>query len=205
MSVLSGKTIVFLGSSVTFGGGNRSFVEALAEKDGVIAVKEAVSGTTLADVEERSYVHRMETRLDRTLRPDWFVCQLSTNDAGRSLEPGAISDSFDRSAFDTKTTFGAIEYIISYARETFGCGVSFYTGTKYNSPRYETLVEGLVKIAAKWQIGLIDLWHDDAMNAVSKEDYARFMRDPVHPTWEGYAEWWLPKFEAHLSSVLAGR
>ena len=53
--------MLFLGSSVTYGAcsGGYSFVEALAERTGLIPVKEAVSGTTLADVDDASYIARM--------------------------------------------------------------------------------------------------------------------------------------------------
>ena len=48
---LVGKRIIFLGSSVTYGACamGQSFIEALEEKDGIIAIKEAVSGTLLVD------------------------------------------------------------------------------------------------------------------------------------------------------------
>lgn len=48
---LQGKTIIFLGSSITYGeaADGRSFVDIMEEKDGINAIKEAVSGTTLAD------------------------------------------------------------------------------------------------------------------------------------------------------------
>ena len=44
-----------------------------------------------------------------------------------------------------------------------------------------------------------DLWNDPDMRAVRAEDYARFMKDPVHPTREGYDLWWGPKFAAYLA------
>ncbi len=53
-----------------------------------------------------------------------------------------------------------------------------------------------------WQsspaIGVIDLWNDAEMNAVSEEDYALYMNDEVHPTQAGYLLWWVPKFQAYL-------
>ena len=50
-SVLTGKRILFLGSSVTFGAAaeGQSFVELFEALDSVDAIKEAKSGTTLAD------------------------------------------------------------------------------------------------------------------------------------------------------------
>ncbi|MCR5154533.1 MAG: SGNH/GDSL hydrolase family protein, partial [Lachnospiraceae bacterium] len=57
------KTIVFLGSSVTYGAasGGVSFADVLCEKKGYEMIKEAVSGTTLADIGPDSYVSRLKT------------------------------------------------------------------------------------------------------------------------------------------------
>ncbi len=53
-SPISGKTIIFLGSSVTAGYGSLgvSFADFLEKTDGITAIKEAVSGTTLVDVKK---------------------------------------------------------------------------------------------------------------------------------------------------------
>ena len=63
---LVGKRIIFLGSSVTYGACamGQSFIEALEEKDGIIAIKEAVSGTLLVDedvADGKSYIARLAT------------------------------------------------------------------------------------------------------------------------------------------------
>lgn len=200
---LEGKTIIFLGSSVTAGSAaeDESFVEALAEWAGIIPVKEAVSGTTLVDQGEISYVRRLMT-LDPTLRADAFVCQLSTNDASQDLPLGTMSDSVEPSAFDTHTVAGAIESIIAYAKTTWQAPVIFFTNTRYDSPRYGQMVDLLLQIQKKWDIGVIDLWHDPEMNAVSEADRARYMADDVHPSRAGYQEWWTPVIERRLSQLL---
>lgn len=206
-SPLTGKTIIFLGSSVTYGSAARgeSFVDYMEKRDGIIAVKEAVSGTVL--VEETvwgkvSYIERMRT-IDPSIRADAFVCQLSTNDASMKKPLGTISDSFDLDNFDTQTVAGAIEYIIAYARQTWNCPVIFYTGTQYKSTQYAEMVALLLKIQEKWDIGVIDLWNDAQMNAVSKEDYDLYMVNGIHPSRAGYRDWWTPKFEAYLSEYLS--
>lgn len=200
---LEGKTIIFLGSSVTAGSAaeDESFVEALAEWAGIIPVKEAVSGTTLVDQDEISYVRRLMT-LDPILRADAFVCQLSTNDASQDLPLGTMSDSVEPSAFDTHTVAGAIESIIAYAKTTWQAPVIFFTNTRYDSPRYGQMVDLLLQIQKKWDIGVIDLWHDPEMNAVSEADRARYMADDVHPSRAGYQEWWTPVIERRLSQLL---
>lgn len=202
-SVLKGKTIIFLGSSVTYGSASEgeSMADYLAKIDGITAVKEAVSGTTLVDESENSYVSRMKT-IYKSIKADAFICQLSTNDATKKKPVGKVSDSFDIDSFDTKTVAGAIEYIIAYAKETWNCPVIFYTGTRYNSEQYQKLVDLLIEIQNKWQIGIIDLWNNEEMNSVSKEDYKLYMANGIHPTRAGYRDWWTPQFEEYLYNNL---
>ena len=45
---------------------------------------------------------------------------------------------------------------------------------------------------------MIDLWNSEKMNAVSAEDYKKYMHDPVHPAAEGYRLWWTPEFREYL-------
>ncbi len=198
-SPLNGKTMIFLGSSVTYGYASmgESFVDFLEKQDSVIAVKEAKSGTTLVDDSNTSYVSRMKT-IDKNIKADAFVCQLSTNDATKQKPLGEISDTFDIDTFDTHTVAGAIEYIIAYVKDVWDCSVVFYTGTKYDSPEYAAMVDLLFDIQKKWNIGVIDLWNDENMNHVSVDDYELYMSDPIHPTRAGYRDWWLPVIREYL-------
>ena len=70
---------------------------------------------------------------------------------------------------------------------------------------YEMMVELLLEIQEKWDIGVIDLYNDPEMNAVSSSDYERYMDDPRHPTRVGYEEWWTPKFKEHLEKYQSTR
>lgn len=198
-SELNGKTIIFLGSSVTYGfaAKGESFVDYLVKQDGVNAIKEAKSGTTLVDDEDSSYVSRMKN-IDSSINADAFVCQLSTNDATQDKPLGKVSDSFDINSFDTHTVAGAMEYIIAYASDTWDCPVIFYTGTKYDSENYQKMVELLLELQQKWGIGVIDLWNNEQMNSVSADDYKIYMNDDIHPTRCGYRDWWLPVIREYL-------
>ena len=202
-SPINGKTIVFLGSSVTFGYGSlgTSFVEFLEKEDGIIPVKEAVSGTTLADTNENSYVSRLK-KIDKSINADAFICQLSTNDATKNIELGKITDSLQIEDFDTLTVAGAIEYVIAYAKETFNCPVIFYTQAKYESESYGKMVELLSDIQKKWDITVIDLWNNDEINHISQEQKKLYLVDAIHPTKAGYKEWWLPEFQRTLYEIL---
>ena len=208
-SRLKGKTILFLGSSVTYGSDamGESFVDYLVKRDGIAAVKEAVSGTTLVDRRTEggdSYIARMK-RMDASVRADAFVCQLSTNDATQQLPVGSRSDGTEKNEFDTKTVAGAIEYVIAYAKETWNCPIIFYTGTRFEgrgSKEYQQMIELLYSLQEKWKIGILDLWNDEKMQEVSKEDYALYMSNGIHPTRAGYRNWWTPKFENFLTDYL---
>ena len=182
---LRGKTVLFLGSSVTYGSAanGESFADMLAEY-GCNVVKEAVSGTTLVDNGADSYVSRMKT-MDRDIQADLFVCQLSTNDASQGKPLGVLDG-----RMDTSTIAGAIEYIADYAKRTWNCPVAFYTNPRYDSEPYAAMVE----LLKQCDVELIDLWSDDDFNNITDAQRARYMADRIHPTREGYREWWLPVF-----------
>lgn len=203
-SPLKGKTVVFLGSSVTkgFAAHNNSFAEYIAKKDSCTCIKEAVNGTTLIDNGEDSYIERMRDRLDPKQQVDLFICQLSTNDATHNSPLGEISESCDLESFDVETVCGAIEYIIAYAKETWHCPVMFYTNPQYDSKPYAKMVEALLKIQEKWQIGVIDFWNDEQINRVSPEKRKLYLQDPIHPMKAGYAEWLVPVMEQRIGEYL---
>lgn len=202
-SPINGKTVIFLGSSVTFGYGSLgvSFADFLEKTDDITAVKEAVSGTTLVDFKSNSYVSRMK-KIDKNIKADAFVCQLSTNDATKEMPLGEISDSFSMNDFDTQTVAGAIEYIIAYAKETWSCPVVFYTQAIYESDHYAKMVDLLLEIQKKWDITVIDLWNNGEINSITDEERKIYLVDHIHPTKAGYKEWWLPEFQKCLYEIL---
>ncbi len=202
-SPLKDKTAIFLGSSVTYGYGSLgiSFADFLEKSDGITAVKEAVSGTTLADIKSNSYVSRMKT-IDKSIKADVFICQLSTNDATKEILLGKIAKDFDIAEFDISTVAGAIEYIIAYSKETWNCPVVFYTQAKYDSEYYGRMVDLLLEIQEKWDITVIDLWNDAEINSITDEDRRLYLVDHIHPTKAGYKIWWLPKFREALTEIL---
>ncbi len=106
-------------------------------------------------------------------------------------------------SFDTHTITGAIEYIIAYVKNTWGCPVVFYTSPYFGYAEYGAMVDRLHELKEKWDISVIDFWNDTQMRAVSEEEYRRYMADPVHPTMAGYSLWLLPKIRAELIRILA--
>jgi len=186
---LKGKSILFLGSSVTYGSasGGISFADIMSEKYGINSVKEAVSGTTLADTDKTSYVSRLKT-VNKDLKFDLFVCQLSTNDATKNIDISEIEK--------------AIRFIAEYVKTTFNCPIVFYTGTYFENELYAKMVDLLYDLMKEYNFYILDLYHSEDMLSVSEADYRRYMRDPIHPTLAGYDEWWTPKFVDFCRRIL---
>lgn len=201
-SPLKDKLIYFLGSSVTFGAA--SFQEAvpefLAKRNGCNCLKEAVSGTTLADINDNSYVKRL-AKLPVNKKPDAFILQLSTNDANiKQVEFGKITDDEN---YNTKTTLGAIEYIASFVQKNFACPMFIYFNPPYGRQRYDELVKEVKPLTEKWHINVIDLYSDPAYSTkLSPKEKILYMNDPIHPTKAGYLLKWTPLFEKRLEETL---
>ncbi|MCM1025399.1 MAG: SGNH/GDSL hydrolase family protein [Roseburia sp.] len=203
-SPLDGRNICVLGSSVVYGTASRqnSVGEYLAARFHCNLTKEAVSGTTLSDNGSNSYVQRMLNNIPADADFGLFICQLSTNDASKKVDLGNISGGRNLEDFDTATVTGAIEYIICYARETWGCPVVFFTGSRYDSAEYDAMVGRLLELQEKWNIGVIDLWSSDEFNNISDTDRKIYMSDGIHPTMAGYRDWWGPEMEKQLGVFL---
>ena len=204
---LAGLNIIWLGSSVTYGaqsGGHYSMADAIQDNHpGTVCEKYAISATTLVIVKEDSYVGRMKL-ISKDETPDLFVVQLSTNDATTGKPMGEVTDSTDPADFDDTTIAGAIETIISYVKETFGCPVVFYTGTYIEKEGYDEMVDLLLQIQEKWGIGVVDMYHNEEMTALYGTDlYNEYMHDEVHPFRKGYVEWWTPVIEEYLTEFLS--
>ncbi len=207
--ILSGKTIVWLGSSVTYGAhssGHYSMVDYVRDQHPALTCeKYAISATPLVNQTPGSYVARLKL-IPRDKKVDLIVVQLSTNDASTGRDFGEAGASFDQKDFDDTTIAGAIETIIAYSRETFGCPVMFYTGTWYDSEAYGTMVDLLLQIRQKWGIGVIDMYHNAEMTALyGSELYLEYMAaDGIHPHRKGYTEWWGPYIDQQITEYLSG-
>ncbi len=200
---LSGKDILWVGSSVTYGqaAGGYSMADYIADNHPATrSYKYAISGTTLVNDGDKpgSYVERIQ-EVDKDLHVDMVIIQLSTNDATNGKPMGELSEGTSMADFDVATITGAEEFLIAYAKETWDCPVYFYTGSYYESEEYAQMVEGIKAVCDKWDAGLINLWdQQDMRDLYDTEQYHVYMSDPIHPTREGYTEWWGPRFEEAL-------
>lgn len=63
------------------------------------------------------------------------------------------------------------------------------------------MIDLLYRLQSEYDFHILDLYHDEEMLQVSKEDYNRYMSDHVHPTLLGYEQWWTPKFIAFCQNL----
>lgn len=206
-SPLKGKNICILGSSVAYGSTSDGMAvgEYLSARFDAQLTKEAVAGTTLTDIGEMSYIQRMKRNIPTDQQFNLFICQLSTNDSNDFLDIplGQVSESTELDDLDTSTITGAIEYIICYARRHWNCPIAFFTGSRFDSPKYARMVEQLLRLKKKWGICVLDLWTDDVFNDITQQKRVLYMNDPVHPLKAGYRDWWGPEVERQLLAYLA--
>ena len=211
---LADKTILWLGSSVTFGmnAEGYSMADYIEETHpGNVALKYTISGTTLVEDGQKggSYVKRLQEDIWEGYADDidLVVVQLSTNDATQDKPLGTISEygTTDLDAFDVATITGAEEYIINYAMQTYNCPVVFYTGSYYESDNYAAMVEGIKEVCTQYDLDLVNLWDDQEMTDIYGTDqWNEYMAsDGIHPLKKGYQEWWGPKFEQTLTDVFS--
>lgn len=203
-SPVQGKNFFILGSSVAYGAASfeQAVGEYLCDRLGMNLTKEAVSGTTLVNDGEQSYVSRLQKPEYANTKYDFFLCQLSTNDATKKLPLGQISTSTNLKDFDTSTITGAIEYIVCYAKQSWNCPVYFFTGSYYDSNEYSAMVQQLKEISKKWNFTILNLWDNKDFNNLSSETRKLYMRDDIHPTKAGYKDWWGPELEKQFLATL---
>ncbi len=210
-SPLQGRTILFLGSSVTQGYASDgiSFVDYIERLDGANVIKEVMGATTVANSNvgyasaENSYNPRLR-QYDSSTPVEAVVIQLSSNDSTSGVPLGDLSESFDLDQIDDTTFTGGLESLIGYAQETWDCPVVVYSDPQfrgrhfYNAEAYGEMVDKTIEICDKWDAYFLDMWNDPEVNSISNSDYYFYMSDVVHPTKAGYLEWWTPAFQEAL-------
>ena len=203
-SPLKNKTFAFLGSSETVGAmsDGEAFPQYLAKRNDCTSVVHAKSGATLCTAYQQvaPYVEMLKNFSQSQAFDGFFVC-LSPNDSWFIDDFGTVSDGFDIDSFDQSKTYGALEYILAYAKQTWGCDLYVYTDVFWVSDTYPEMIENAKLIAKKWGAKLIDLYSDKEFNDINQRQRMLYMADDVHPLKAGYRFWWTPQFEKYILSI----
>lgn len=200
-SPIEGKTILWLGSSVMdgFGAKDISMVEFVSAPNNCSFIKDCYSGTYLATTSELDYLPRL-LKHDKTTDPvvDFVVVQFSANDSRQMTEIGEPTPN------DQTTSCGALEYILGYAKETWGCPTLVFSSLPWEEPSddvgvqnpriYKGIVEKCETICDKWGSYMLDMWNeeDTIMEGIDENLYDDYMTDGTHPSRWGYLNWLTP-------------
>lgn len=185
-SPLMGESMLFLGSSVTRGYGSlgEAFPECFHWMDGAIFTKEAVDGTTLADMDDRSYLARLRKHEGESF--EYMLVQLSTNDAWQRAPLG------DKDSQDTGTTFGSLNEILRIGSSISSTLPIVWSNPYFKNDRYREMVSICKEISAEGRCLFLNLYEDPEVNSISKKERRLYLMDEIHPTRAGYRDWLFP-------------
>lgn len=214
---LTGRNILFLGSSITKGSASEhvSFADYIEERDGANVRKLAESGTNMANPNDTgSYVHRFAKSSLGEFTPDIVACQLSLNDSTHGIGLGGLptiefdqlDETYIENLYNGATTVGgAIAFITAYSYYNWpDCQVVFYTvrnngyNTQYTKMR-DKLYEAQDKYGSE-RIKIIDMWSMGELTNIKSDlsTFCLYMYDNNHPKKAGYLYQWTRTFEDAL-------
>lgn len=187
------------------------------------------AGEKIENAYNQSYVGLLKEAIGRHGRDrvDTMFVQLSTNDisqyktsegvSGGHLDFGFVSADSVRNSedFDVNTSFGALEYIVAKAQETWNCKVVVYVchmsasefsafkanGFDYSkmddASDYAVMRKAAIEIAKKWGVEVIDLWGDAEVNKTLHGNASRYIADTLHLHLLGYEKVLWQKFRKY--------
>lgn len=181
--------IAFLGDSITIGyKSGYSYADVVCEDLGCVQFNYGISGNTLASNGGEGFVERY-----KSINPDCKVIVVygGSNDYYDNVELGS-PDSTRKDEF-----YGGLKKLCSGLKESYpDANIVFLTplpgefGGMHNSSNNETgssmwdYVDAMQKVCAKYDIPVIDLYHNFNINA---DNYDSYTSDGLHPNEEGHS------------------
>lgn len=181
--------IAFLGDSITVGyKSGYSYADVVCEDLGCVQFNYGISGNTLASNGGEGFVERY-----KSINPDCRVIVVygGSNDYYNNVALGS-PDSTKKDEF-----YGGLKKLCSGLKESYpDANIVFLTplpgefGGMHNSSNNETgssmwdYVDAMQKVCAKYDIPVIDLYHNFSINA---DNYDSYTSDGLHPNEEGHS------------------
>ncbi len=202
---LYGKTMYGDGDSIAYGSGTgQSYLNLIADSNGMILTKAAVAGTTIAvrDGRTDSILERLKLQANNTY--DIMLIEGGINDMFTSVPLGTLSSGYS-ATLDETTFIGAMESLCKELNTNhFGSKCLFllvHRKLEYNTQ--ETYWAAAISALEKWCIPYIDLrkqtnlaaWNDTIGEAYFVEVAG------THPTLNTYKQFYVPLIEAKLKTL----
>lgn len=179
----NGKTMLTIGDSIFDFTDNKigDMVENIARNTGYENLYiDNIGATTIAPLNNRGIVDHIDSGLYESFpEPDIILLQRGTNDCAfvynGKVNLGKVGNN------DKTTTFGAIEYTLSYFRSRYPNSRIIWSNSIYrlNLPEetHQALHDALLEIAPKYNVEVFDLRAAVGINA---NNYSDYLYDGIH-------------------------
>lgn len=204
-SLWSGKSVVFVGDSITAGTGtDKTYCEYLAESMGFGSVTvmgvpgSCMSTTSDYGTTKSPLINRWQNIPDA----DLIVVFMGTNDYGHDTPLGTIDDTGDVSFYGALNTIipGIIaahpnsRVVFMTPLHRYNVGQSQITGSSYTydylpNGRGHTLndyVDAIKAVCERWSVPVIDLFAESGINPAVAAHKTSYMPDGIHPNAAGH-------------------
>lgn len=217
---LSGSSVYAFGDSIVWGHKySRSFMNFLAEREGMTLTKSAVNGATVGPTSNQILT---QVKNAGAQAPDFVVFDGGTNDAAQisdlhTYTVGTVSASQDPATFDTGTYAGALETTIRTMRQKWPTAQLVYVAAhKMGSRDWDTqlaLRQVYLQAAQKWGVTVADVFADTTLDTrVDAQRVAYTFDDLVntfpgsggtgtHPNIAGITDFYVPVLTSTLSQL----
>ena len=193
VAALSGKSVLFLGDSITYGARDRANIYAsggwagrIGYYAGMNVTNNGVSGACIstARIESNSEAHYIYNNLlkaqDQTF--DYVIMHGLFNDASEGVEVGVMQGeaNFNPDKADVTTYAGALEFLFYQAKQQhpeaiLGFIVNFKTERSVDQAPYVSMA---IEICKEWNIPYLDLYN--------RAGFSVEFDDGLHPSSAGY-------------------
>ncbi|MDX2737929.1 RICIN domain-containing protein [Streptomyces caniscabiei] len=221
---LAGSSVYAFGDSIVYGHQYaRSFVNFVAEREGMTLTKYARNGATVGPAPTASGGQILnQVKSASSVAPDFVVFDGGTNDAIEihdlhTYEVGTVSGSQDPATLDPGTYAGALETTISTMRQKWPTAQLVYVAAhKMGSRDWDTqlaLREVQLQVAQKWGVAVADVFGDTTLDTRVDAQRVAYTFDGLvggypgsggsgtHPNIAGITDFFVPVLSSELSGL----
>jgi lysophospholipase L1-like esterase len=217
---LTGSSVYAFGDSIVWGHKySRSFMNFLAEREGMTLTKYAVNGATVGPTSNQVLT---QVQNANSQAPDFVVFDGGTNDAGEihtnhTYTVGTVSASQDPATFDTGTYAGTLETTIRTMRQKWPSAQLVYVAAhRMGSRDWDTqlaLRQVYLQAAQKWGIAVADVFSDATLDTRADAQRVAYTFDNLvntfpgsggtgtHPNIAGMTDFYVPVLTSTLSQL----
>ena len=201
----SGKSVVFVGDSITAGTGTtKTYCEYLEESMGFGSVTVmGVGGSCMSTASDYGTGNSpLINRWQSIPNADLIVIFMGTNDYGHETPLGTIDDSGDESFYGALNTIipGIVtahphsRVVVLTPLHRYGAGTSKLLGERFTydhlpNGRGHTLgdyVDALEAVCERWSVPVIDLFSESGIHPAVPAQKTSYMPDGIHPNAAGH-------------------